>query len=228
MYTDQEVRESMLKAFNIDGPLYRFMSTLTSILVLNFCWVIGTVIGLGTTIGVSTVAAFDVGLKMAENKEGYVARQFIEAYKKNLKQGIPMGLMSLVAMYTVYLDFEIFNKIPDASILLCIWGFLSGAVFFICFVYAYPLTARYVNTFRNTIKNSFRISVRYAGRTALLALILAIEVCAFIWNMTTFFIGLLFGPALLILTVSMFAMPIFRRIQKENTEEGIETYTDDE
>ncbi|MBR0145611.1 MAG: DUF624 domain-containing protein [Eubacterium sp.] len=218
----------MMKVFNIDGPLYRFMSTLTNIFILNCCWVIGTVIGLGTTIGVSTVAAFDVGLKMVENKEGYVARQFIKAYKKNLKQGIPLGLISLVAMYTVYLDFEIFNKVPDATIFLCIWGFLSGAVFFICFVYAFPLTARYVNTFRNIIKNSFRISVRYAGRTALMALILVIEICAFIWNTTTLFFGIFFGPALLILTVSLFAMPIFRRIQKENTEEGIETYTDDE
>ena len=204
------------------------MSTLTNILVLNFCWVIGTVIGLGTTIGVSTVAAFDVGLKMAENKEGYIMRQFIQAYKKNLKQGIPLGLISLIAMYTVYLDFELFNKIPDATIFLCIWGFLSGAIFFACFVYAFPLSARYVNTFRNTIKNSFRISIRYYGRTAIMAVVLAIEVLAFMWNTTTVFIGLLFGPTLMILTVSMFSMPIFRKIQKENTEEGIETYTEDD
>ena len=218
----------MMKAFNIDGPLYRFMSTLTNVLVLNFCWIIGTVIGLGTTIGASTVAAFDVGLKMVENKEGYVVRQFIAAFKKNLKHGIPLGIISLIAAYTVYLDFEIFNKVPNATIFLCIWGFLSGAVFFICFVYAFPLSARYVNTFRNTIKNSFRISVRYSGRTALMALVLAIEVCAFIWNTTTVFIGLCFGPALMILTVAMFSMPIFKKIQKENTEEGIETYTEDE
>ena len=218
----------MMKAFNVDGPIYRFMSTLTNILVLNFCWVIGTVIGLGTTIGVSTVAAFDVGLKMAENKDGYIMRQFIQAYKKNLKQGIPLGLISLIAMYTVYLDFELFNKIPDATIFLCIWGFLSGAIFFVCFVYAFPLSARYVNTFRNTIKNSFRISIRYYGRTAIMAVVLAIEVLAFMWNTTTVFIGLLFGPTLMILTVSMFAMPIFRKIQKENTEEGIETYTEDD
>ena len=218
----------MMKAFNVDGPIYRFMSTLTNILVLNFCWVIGTVIGLGTTIGVSTVAAFDVGLKMAENKEGYIMRQFIQAYKRNLKQGIPLGLFSLIAMYTVYLDFELFNKIPDATIFLCIWGFLSGAIFFACFVYAFPLSARYVNTFRNTINNSFRISIRDYGRTAIMAVVLAIEVLAFMWNTTTVFIGLLFGPMLMILTVSMFAMPIFRKIQKENTEEGIETYTEDD
>ena len=99
-----------MKVFNIDGPIYRFMSTLTNIFVLNVCWILGTLIGLGTTVGVSTVAAFDVGLKMAENKEGYVARQFIQAYKKNLKQGIPLGLIALIASYTVYLDFELLDN----------------------------------------------------------------------------------------------------------------------
>ena len=60
-----------------------------------------------------------------------------------------------------------------------------------------------------------------------MALLLAVEFCAFIWNLTTLFIGLLFGPALMILTVCMFSMPLFRKIQKENTEERIETYEDD-
>ena len=214
----------MMRIFDIDGPIYRMMLTLTNMLVLSFCWIIGTVIGLGLTVGVSTVAAFDVGLKMVENKEGYVARQFIKAYKKNLKQGIPLGLMAAVAFYTVYLDFELFHKIENASIFLLIWGFLSGAIFFCAFVYAFALSARYVNTLKNTISNSFRIATRYAGRTVLLAIVLAILACAFIWNLTLMFIGLIIGPSAYILTISMFARPIFRNIEKKNTEDGIEYY----
>ena len=135
-----------MKMFSIDGPIYKFMSALTNMFLLNICWLVGTIIGLGTTIGVSTVAAFDIGLKLAENKEGYVVKQFIQAYKKNLKQGFPLGLIALVASYTVYLDFEIFNKVPNATIFLLMWGFLSGAIFFSCLVYAFPLSARYTNS----------------------------------------------------------------------------------
>ena len=216
----------MMRIFDIDGPLYRMMLTLTNMFVLSFCWIIGTVIGLGLTVGVSTVAAFDVGLKMVENKEGYVVKQFIKAYKKNIKQGIPLGLMAVVAFYTVYMDFELFNKIENASIFLLIWGFLSGAIFFCAFVYAFALSARYVNTLKNTISNSFRISTRYAGRTLLLAIVLALLACTFIWNLTLMFIGLIIGPSAFILTISMFARPIFRTIEKKNTEDGIEYYDD--
>ncbi|MCR5148611.1 MAG: DUF624 domain-containing protein [Eubacterium sp.] len=213
-----------MKMFNIDGPIYKFMSALTNMFLLNLCWIVGTVIGLGTTIGVSTVAAFDVGLKMAENKEGYVVKQFIKAYKKNFKPAFPLGIMAVVAAYTVYLDFELFNKIKDATILLPMWGFLTGAVFFCCFVYAFPLCARYQNSLKNTIQNSFRIAMRYIGRTVLLLIVLVILNVTFIWNYTLIFIGLIIGPASYILTVSMFAMPVFRKIEKQNTEDGVETY----
>ena len=217
-----------MKLFSIDGPIYKLMTAIMNAFLLNLCWLIGTIIGLGLTVGVSTVACCDVGLKLVEGKEGYVVRQFIQSYKKNLKHGIPMGLLCLVAFYTVYLDFELFNKIEDATIFLPIWGFLSGAIFYCCFVYAFPLTARYRNTFINTIKNSFRISIRFYGRTALMLVILVIVILAFQWNLTTMMVGLIIGPPSIIFIVCSFAMPIFRKIQKENTEDGTETYDEPE
>ena len=213
-----------MKMFDIDGPLYRFMTTLMNI--LSMCWLVGTIIGLGLTIGVSTVAASHIGLKMVDNREGYIVKQFIKSYKKNLKQGLPLGIMAVIAFYTVYMDFELFNKIEDATIFLLIWGFLSGAIFFCGFVYSFALSARYVNTLKNTITNSFRIATRYFGRTFLLLIILVIESAAFIWNMMMIFIGFIIGPACIILTVCMFAGPIFKDIKKKNTEDGVEYYED--
>ncbi|MBR0516309.1 MAG: hypothetical protein IJJ89_05670, partial [Eubacterium sp.] len=57
-------------------------------------------------------------------------------------------------------------------------------------------------------------------------LVIAILVLSFMWNWTLILIGILIGPAAIILTVSMFAMPIFRRIERQNTEDGLETYSD--
>ena len=67
----------MKRLFEIDSPIYRFMSTLLNVLVLNICWLLGSLPIF--TIGISTIAACDVGLKMVEDKEGYVARQFLIA-----------------------------------------------------------------------------------------------------------------------------------------------------
>ena len=108
------------------------------------------------------------------------------------------------------------------------WGFLSCAIFFCCFVYAFPLCARYENTLMNTIKNSFRISIRYYGRTVLMAICIVVVILAFQWNLTTMLIGLIIGPAAIVTIICGFSMPIFRKIQKQNTEDGVETYRDED
>ena len=208
-----------MKLFDIDGPLYKLMVAISNLVLLNFCWIIGTVIGLGTTIGVSTVAACDVGMKIVKGEEGYIHKQFIKAYKANLKQGIPLGLLNLLAVYAVYLDFEFFNKVENATIFLLIVGMFSAAFFAASFVYSYPITARYSNTLMKTMRNSFRICTKFFGRSFLMFLCLALEILAFLWNGKTIFLGFLFGPAGLVMTVCAFAVPIFKKIEKTSEEE---------
>ena len=208
----------MKRIFDIDSPIYRFMSTLLNVFLLNLCWLLGSIPIV--TIGVSTVAAFDVGLKMVDNEEGYIFRQYWKAYKSNLKQGIPLGLITLAAVYAIYLDFQIVHASTNPSIILIIVGILSMAVAVAGLLYAYPLTARYENTLPNIIRNSFRISTKYFIRTFLLVIALVVETVAFLWNLTMEFIGLIVGPACIILTVCLVAKPIFKKIEKENGEEN--------
>ncbi|MBO4390770.1 MAG: YesL family protein [Lachnospiraceae bacterium] len=212
-----------MKIFSIDSPVYRSMVIMTEFLVLSICWFLGTLMGLGTTIGVSTVAACDVGMKIVKQEEGYVHRQFWKAYKSNLKQGIPLGLLNILAVYVVYLDFEFFNKTENASVFLLIAGMLSAVFFAACFVYAYPMTARYENTLPRILKNSFRICVRFYGRTFLLFLCLALELGVIFWNFRTMIFGLLFGPAALCLTVCLFAVPILNKLEAGAEEEKEKT-----
>lgn len=206
-----------MKLFDVEGPLYKFMVVLTNIVKLNFCWILGTLIGLGTTWGVSTVAAFDVGMKMVREEEGYIGRQFLKAWKANFKQGLPLGLLNLLAAYVVYLDFQIFYHV-NSSVIILILAILSGVIFATGFVWSYAMTARYANTIPKIMRNSFRISTRYPVRTVLLFVLLLTEVLAFAWNLTTWMISVLIGPAALILTVSLFAVPLFETIEKKNKE----------
>ena len=203
-----------MKLFSIDSPLYKFMTTLTNIFLLNLCVVIGSLPIV--TIGASVVAGYDVALRMVANEEGYVVRQFIKAYKSNLKQGIPLGLIALVCAYVIYLDTEIIRKVENISVIFIMFAMISGALFLFSLLYAFPLTARYENTLMRMLKNSFRISMKYFVRTLALLILLAVEVLAFLWNYTTLFIGILLGPALMILLVSLFARPLFEKIESDN------------
>ncbi|MBO5353516.1 MAG: YesL family protein [Lachnospiraceae bacterium] len=203
-----------MKFFSIEGPLYQFFSRLLDMLKLNFLWLLFSLPIV--TIGASTAAAFSITLKMVDEREGYIAKQFWTAFKANLKQGIPTGLLNLFFVYALYLDFQLFYAVEGNPIYFLILGIVGSVMCFGYFIYAYALMARYENTFLQTLKNSMEICVKYFGKTILIAVVLAVELVLFLFNTTTIFLGLLVGPAVMFLTISGPAMYVFRDIEKNN------------
>lgn len=202
-----------MKFFSVDGALYKFLTRLWDMIKLNFMWLLFSLPIV--TVGAATVAAYSVTLKMVDEQEGYVARQFVKAFKENWRQGIPMGLLALFCSYVVYLDFELQRVMEDDSTMFLIFGIIAAFVFGMSFIYAFPLSARYENTLIGTLKNSVNIATRYFLRTLLLVAVVAVEVIIFIFNYTTLLIGVLIGPACIMLTISGFALHFFREIEKE-------------
>lgn len=210
-----------MKFFSVEGPLYRFMTTLLNVFLLNLCWLVTSIPIV--TVGASTVALFDVMMKLVDDEEGYVVRQYFKAFKENWKQGIVLGLLNLVALYAVYLDFTFFNVMENPPIWLLIIGFVSAFYFAILFLYAYPQVARYKNKLWVILRNSFRIGIKYFGRTLLMLIVVALEICVFMWNTTLMFIGVILGPACICLTISAIIKHVFRKLEKlrEEGEGGV-------
>ena len=199
--------------FSPDSKLYKFMSRLTDVFVLNIMWLLFSLPIV--TSGASTIAAFTVTLHMAEDTEGQVAKEFFKAFKSNLKQGIPMSFITLICIWAVYLDFQLFKAAQENNVFFLIIGILTAYIFTFSLLYVYPLLARYENTILNSIKNSFRISMKYFLRSVLLVIILVFEICVIMWNYTTMFVGLLIGPVFIFFTISGFAIKIFRELEKK-------------
>lgn len=204
-----------MKLFDINGPLYQFLSTFMNVLKVNVLLILFSLPII--TIGPAITAAFTVCLKMTDDTEGYVGRRFVKAFKDNFKQGIPMGLLFLFCCYVIYLDFEINRVLPEGSWALIIFGILACFVFGMSFIYAFPLLARYENTIMNTLRNSANIARRYFGKTILLVFIILVEVLLFSFSSTTVFFGILIGPTCIIFTISGFAMSFFKKIEAENS-----------
>lgn len=205
-----------MKFFSTDGPLFHFLSRLWDMLKLNILWVLCSLPLV--TVGAATAAAFTITLKMVDDREGYVAREFLKAFRANLKQGIPAGILNIVFAYALYLDFQLFHAVEGNPIWFLILG-IAGTVMCIgYFLYTYALMARYENTLIATIKNSMEISIKYFGRTVFLIVILAVELVIFFFNTTTLFLWVLIGPAVLFLTISGPAMYIFKDIEKKAKE----------
>ena len=198
--------------FSVDSKLYKFMSKLTDLFKLNFLWLVFSLPIV--TLGISTTAAYTVALKMAEGQEGYIGGEFLKAFKANWKQGLVMSFITIICVWAVYLDFQIFRAAEENSYVFLIVGIVAAYVLGFSLLYAYPLLARYENTILNTLKNSFRISMKYFLRSILLVLLIAFEIAIMFWNLATLILIVIVGPAFVMLTVSSFAMIIFRELEK--------------
>ena len=192
------------------------MSSFMQVFLLNLCFLVTSIPVV--TIGASIVSMYDVMMRMVDNEEGYVVKQYFKAFKNNWKQGIPLGILNLIAVYAVYLDFALFNALEDPPIWVLIAGMLSAFYFLMIFLYAYPQVARYQNKLWIIMRNSFRIAIKYFGWTVLMVVVAALEIALFSWNVTLMFLGLLIGPGCVIYTLSAFMMIVFRKLEKEREE----------
>lgn len=210
--------------FSVDSPLYKFMCRLFDMFKLNLMWLVCSLPIV--TMGAATTAAYTITLKMVDEEEGYIAGPFWKEFKRNLKKGSVLGIIMLVALYAIYLDFQLFHAAKNNNMLFMVVGVMAVFLLFMHMIYAFPLLARYENTIINTLRNSYAIAAKYLGRTAFLAVLLLLELCIIFWNQTTIYFGILFGPACIILTISGFAKQFFMLIEQENAMEKEETEED--
>lgn len=76
------------------------------------------------TIGASTAALYDVALRMAENREGYLFSSFVKAFKVNLKQALVIeGILLAAGMLIGANLFFLFREKTQMSGML-FWMFL--------------------------------------------------------------------------------------------------------
>lgn len=202
-----------MKFFSVESFFYRFLMKFLDVLKLNFMWILFSLPVV--TVGASTVAAMSVALKMVDDEEGYIGRSFLKAFKENWKQGTILWVITVIACYAVYLDFQLFEAVPENPVLFLVIGMVSAFVIILALLYSYPLLARYENTLFKTIQNSLDISRKYFGRTLLLIVVVGVEFLVFQFNSTMIFFGIIIGPAFVIFTIASFSKRIFQEIEKE-------------
>ena len=194
----------------IDSPFIQTGIKITNLLILNLFWGIGCVPIV--TIGTSTIAAFTVTLKMTEGREGLsMTVQFWSAYVKNLKHGIPLTLILLAGIWSVWIDWQIFDKVEGNPIGFLILALVVIFLLLVHFLFVFPLEGRLLMN----LSNARKLFIRYAGRSLGLVGILFLQFLLFTQvNTILIFAGFFCLPILMIYTASQIAMPIFRQVEK--------------
>ena len=108
------------------------------------------------TVGASTAALYDVALRMAENREGYLFSSFVKAFKANLKQALAIEGILLAAG-------------------MLFWMFLVlAALLLVMAMLIFPLEARLDTGVRNLFLMTFMVGIRHFSWVLLM---LVMELC---------------------------------------------------
>lgn len=190
--------------FEVNGPLWRFLSSLFDMIVLHILWLICCIPII--TIGPATTAAHYVAMKKIVKDEGRnVWSLFFKSFRENLKQGIVLGVIFTVIGLLLGLDFYLcLYKLEEGNmfnlVMFSALGFLT-IIYLVLMIYLWAVLARFDNSPLQTVKNAFFIAMSNLRDTSiLLASDILIAVAAVV--------SMAFIPQLAVL-FTIFGVPLF-------------------
>ena len=162
----------MGKFFNPDNPVMNFISKLADTFWLNILWFLTSLPII--TIGPATTALYTVTLSMADDRSISITAEFFKGLRKNLKNGIKLGLFLSAFGAVLCIDGYVFMKMRFENIFWTL-GFATFIplcfLFLVICIYAFPLLAMFENTTPQLLKNALFIGLLYLFCTIILVII---------------------------------------------------------
>ena len=165
----------ILMKFNPNGPLMQFLTKIANLMILNILFLLCCIPVV--TIGASWTALFYVAMKMVDDRQGSITKDFFHAFRQNLRQATILwfGVVALTAL--LYVDFRILAGLqtPGASVIRILLYVLS-AIFFMILQYLFPWLAKFETTTRDAVKNSALAAIGNLPKTILMCIFAIIPV----------------------------------------------------
>ena len=209
----------MSKLFDQDNMFFAIMGVLFDLIILNVLTLLCCLPIV--TAGASFTAMHSVHWRMVRHEETYVARQFFDSFKRNLKQSLLPWLAFLLAAIVLVVDGMLAWSMGSMRGPLMACVAFMGLVIIAIAQYFFPLLSRYENPTSETLKNATKLALGFFPRTLCMLVILA----AFAVLYAQFFIYMI--PLLILMGVTLpqyccawIYNWIFRRIDGEIDAKG--------
>ena len=203
----------MGRIFDMNNKFFSFMSKVADLCILNIICVVCCIPVI--TAGASITAMYYVTLKMVRKEEAYILRSFFKSFKQNFKQATIINLIMLLIGVVLYVDLNVSKAMQGGAGQIFQIIFMAFVlIYFILFLYVYPVLARFYNTIKNTIKNALFMAIRHFPYTVVMVIIavcplLLLLVKSYQIQSTLFVLFLLMGFALIAYCNSYFLAKIF-------------------
>ena len=215
----------MGKFFDPDGPFSTAMNQICQLFVLNVLWLVCSLPVF--TIGASCSALYAVLFKMRDDKGVKVMRMFFSAFRENFKRGTAVWLVLLVAAIVCALDMAVARQmtgtVKTAFTIIATLGLQLTAM---VFTFAFPLVARFENTWRNHLHNALLLALSHVPRLLLSWLPWAAAIVVTMLTPNTLYsmllIWILIGYAALSYISLWILTPVLKKLEPQEAEEAAE------
>lgn len=184
-------------------------------LLLGLLWLLSSIPVI--TAGAATCAFFYVGIKILnDDPDIKTAKLFFKGIKQNFVQGLLMSLISIVTLggFGALLAWTIISDQSKIIIFIVLGCCLASFIFN---TFAYPIIARYENTFGNIMRNTVALVFTYLSDalklTLILAILIAVDVLLFYLNLYAGLASLLFWPSTLFYFTTSRLTAIFYKVE---------------
>ncbi len=217
----------MRSFFSADGPLFRAMSELVTLLLLNVLTIICSIPVV--TCGAALASLHYCIMKMVDDEDTHVASMYFEQFKGNLKSVTPAWLVFLGFGAFLYFDYKTVGASEGgAGSIALILIYAAFIVYLALYVWFFPLAARFENGFGAKFKNSFLMAVGALPRTAAMMIIWAVLMFIFMHSYRLLPIFVLLGISFPAYLSSIFYYPVIKaQIEKQEIDPADESAQDD-
>ncbi len=161
----------MKNFFQMDGPVMRAMSDLSTLVILNLVTMLCCLPVV--TAGASLSAMHYILMQMPDEQVGHVIPAFFRQFRGNLRCSTLPWLILLAAGALFYMDYRVFGS-GDMNRALVIPAYAGMGVVLLLYVWMFPLLARFDNTTAATLRNTMILAAGNLPRTLAMAALSAV------------------------------------------------------
>ena len=204
--------------FSVEGKFFTVTSKMVDMVVITLMWILGCIPII--TIFTSTSSLYHTTVKCIRYDRGKAYEEFIDAYKKNLRQGISLTILyGLIGMIIGWLDYKVFflSQSRTSIVFILAVGMLMLTVLYLLNVlWIVPVFSRFSNTLGNILKLNYVISTRYLIRSIPM---MAVIVTAVIMMQASIPLVIIF-PSLVMLINSYISEPGLHKYMPKQEEDN--------
>lgn len=203
-----------MRIFDVENPIFRFIGKVGDIWLLNLLWLITSLPVV--TLGAATTALLGTAIKLADNTEGHIIKDYFNAFVRNFKQATLIFLLTACVGTILAADicFWANNEASESYLFLALMLGLS-IPYIAVLAYVFAVQARFKNTVKDTIRNAFFMAIKHLRYTITLLLLIAVLI---ILNYTVLLVNyftLMFGVGLFAYLSALVYIEVFRNYEPE-------------